>query len=177
MMEPDPTLIEPPTDPAALAFDQLARQIAFLRVGIEHLVAAPNKVEIPDYTDTLAELREGMVGLVTHYRELTSRPALAVTPDHLAEQIVAAAVNARKAEQVALAKATSDNAALLSELSHYLEQARTAQEQWKWVLWTAGLSFAAGVMLMGSIWAIANRSDPGVSPPVEQPQPKGIRQR
>lgn len=176
-MEPDTIAIEPPTDPAALAFDQLARQIAFLRVGIEHLVAAPNKIDIPDYTDTLAELREGMVGLVTHYRELTARPALAITPDQLAEQIAAAGADARRAEQLALAKATSDNATLSRELSRYLEQARTAQEQWKWVLWTAGLSFAAGLMLMGSIWAIASRSDPGVSPPVEQPQPKGIRQR
>jgi hypothetical protein len=176
-MEPDNTMLEPPTDPAALAFDQLARQVGFLRVGIEHLVARSSKIDIPDYTDTLAELREGMVGLVTHYRELNKRPALALTPDQLAEQIATAGADARKAEQVALSKATSDNAALSRELSRYLEQARTAQEQWKWIVWTAGLSFVAGLVLMGSIWSIASRSDAGVSPPVEQPQSKGTRQR
>jgi hypothetical protein len=168
---------EPPPDPAALAFDKLRREIVFLRVGIEHLAEAPSKIDIPDYTDTLAAIRAENQSLGAHYKKLRDAPALAITPDQLAEQIAAAGMNARKTEQMALAKATSDNATLSRELSRYLEQARTAQEQWKWILWTAGLSFAAGLLLMGSIWSIASRSDPGVSPPVEQPQSKGTRQR
>jgi hypothetical protein len=176
-MEPDNTVTEPPTDPAALAFDQLKREVGYMRLGIEHLVDGRGKIEIPDYTDTLAAIRAENHSLGAHYKKLRDAPALAVTPDQIAEQIAVAGVNARKAEQVALAKATSDNAALSRELSRYLEQAKTAQEQWKWIVWTAGLSFAAGLMFMGSIWAIQSKSDPGVSQPVEQPHPKVVRQR
>ena len=164
-------------DPAAMAFDGLKAEVITLRLAIQQLVAVPMALNIPDYTDTLAAIRAENHSLGAHYKKLRDAPALAVTPDQLAEQIAAAGVNARKAEQAALAKATSDNAALSRELSRYLEQARTAQEQWKWILWTAGLSFVAGLVLMGSIWSIQSRSDPGVSPPVEQPQPKGTRQR
>jgi hypothetical protein len=164
-------------DPAAMAFDGLKAEIITLRLAIQQLAAVPMALDIPDYTDTLAAIRAENQSLGAHYKKLRDAPALAITPDQLAKQIAAAGADARKAEQMALSKATGDNAALSRELSRYLEQAKTAQEQWKWILWTAGLSFAAGLMLMGSIWAIASGGDPGVSPPTEQPQTKGTRQR
>jgi hypothetical protein len=164
-------------DPAAMAFERLREEIITLRLAVQQLAAVPMALDIPDYTDTLAAIRAENQSLGGHYKKLRDAPALAVTPDQLAKQIAAAGVDARKAEQAALAKATSDSTTLARELSRYLEQARTAQEQWKWILWTAGLSFAAGLVLMGSIWSIQSRSDVGVSPPVDQPQPKGTRQR
>jgi hypothetical protein len=164
-------------DPATMAFDELKAEVKTLRLAVQQLAAVPLALDIPDYTDSLAELRQGMVSLVKHYRELCETPVLAVTPDKLALQIAAASASARREEQTALGKATSDNTALSRELSRYLEKARTAHEQWKWLLWTGGLSFIAGVMLMGSIWSIYDkRVQVDSSPIVEKSDHRASKQ-
>jgi hypothetical protein len=143
-------------DPAAQAFDELRGEVTMMRITMQQLVAVPMNIDIPNYTDTLALIRAENKALAAQYKELRHAPALALAPDQLGKQIAAAGASARQAEQAALSKATSDNGVLSRELSRYLEQAKTAHEQWKWLLWTGGLSFVAGVLLTASIWSMQN---------------------
>lgn len=123
-------------DPASKAFVRLRREVAMMRLAVEKLADEPARIEIPDYTDTLTEIREAMRAQANHYRKLIDAPALSVTPDQPAAQIKAACADARKAER---------------QLTGFVESARTADRQNKWVLGFGGLCFVCGGV---GAWAI-----------------------
>lgn len=144
--------IEPENeDPASKAFARLRREVAVMRLAVEKLADEPGKIEIPDYTETLAEIRGGMQALAKHYRKLIDAPALSVTPDQLAAQINAACQDARKVERQSLQNAESSFVNITRELTGFVESARTADKQNKWMLGFGGLCFLAGGIVA---WAI-----------------------
>jgi hypothetical protein len=132
-------------DPAAMAFDELRSEVITLRLAIQRLAAAPSEIEIPDYTETLTEIRGAAVALVSHYKKLRDAPALSVTPDQLAAQINAASVEARKAERQALQSAENSFVVITRELTGFVESARAANRQNKWLIGMLCLGIAAGV--------------------------------
>jgi hypothetical protein len=132
-------------DPAAMAFDELRSEVLTLRLAIQRLAAAPSEIEIPDYTETLAEIRGAAVALVSHYKKLRDSPALSVTPDQLAAQINAASVEARKAERQSLQSAENSLVTITRELTGFVESARSADRQNKWLIGMLFLGSAVGV--------------------------------
>lgn len=138
-------------DPASRAFAKLRREVAMMRLAVEKLADEPAKIEIPDYTATLAEIRGGMQALANHYRNLKDTPALSVTPDQLAAQINVACQDARKAERQSLQNAESSFVAITRELTGFVETARTADRQNKWMRGFGGLCFVCGGVVT---WAI-----------------------
>lgn len=138
-------------DPASRAFVRLRREVAMMRLAVEKLADEPAKIEIPDYTDSLTEIREAMRALANHYRKLIDAPALSVTPDQLAAQINVACQDARKAERQSLQNAESSFVAITRELTGFVESARTADRQNKWMLGFGGLCFVCGGVVT---WAI-----------------------
>lgn len=144
--------IEPDDDdPASKAFVRLRREVAMMRLAVEKLADEPAKIEIPDYTDTLTEIREAIQALAKHYRKLIDAPALSVTPDQLAAQINVASMDARKAERQSLQNAENSFVSVTRELTGFVESARTADKQNKWMLGFGGLCFLAGGIVA---WAI-----------------------
>lgn len=154
------------SDPAAMAFDTLRNEVTglrsevtTLRLAVQQLAAAPSQIEIPDYTETLAEIRGAVVGLVSHYMKLRDAPALAVTPDQLAAQIKATSVEARKAESQSLKNAESNFVSITRELTGFVESARAADRQNKWLVG----AFLLGIAISGT-FAMAvtrwNKADP-----------------
>ena len=134
-------------DPAAMAFDELRSEVLTLRLAIQRLAAAPSEIEIPDYTETLTEIRGAAVALVGHYKKLRDAPALSVTPDQLAAQINAASVEARKAERQSLQNAEASFITVALELTGFVDSARTADRQIKWNLAMLALGLILGVMV------------------------------
>ncbi len=144
--------IEPDDDdPASKAFVTLRREVAMMRLAVEKLADEPAKIEIPDYTDTLTEIREAIQALAKHYRKLIDAPALSITPDQLAAQINTASESSRKAECQSLQNAESSFVNITRELTGFVESARTADKQNKWMLGFGGLCFLAGGIVA---WAI-----------------------
>lgn len=140
--------IEPDNDdPASKAFVRLRREVAMMRLAVERLADEPAKIEIPDYTETLAEIRGGMQALANHCRNLRDAPALSVTPDQLAAQINTACRDARNVERQSLQNAENSFVNITRELTGFVESARTADKQNKWLLGFGGLCFLAGGML------------------------------
>ncbi len=146
-------------DPAAVAFDELRGEVLTLRIAIQRLAAAPGEIEIPDYTKTLTEMRGATVALVGHYKELRDAPALAVTPDKLAEQISAASAEARKAESQSLKSAENAFVAITRELTGFVESARTADRQNKWLMgaYLFGFATCAALAMLATSW---NKAEP-----------------
>ena len=141
-------------DPAAMAFDTLRLEVTTLRLAVQQLAAAPATIDIPDYTETLAEIRAANQALASHYRKLREAPALMVTPDHLAAQINAASAEARKAERQSLQNAENSFVAITRELTGFVESARTANRQNKWILgaFLLGIATCAAFVMMATRW-------------------------
>lgn len=141
-------------DPAAMAFDELRSEVLTLRLAIQRLAAAPSEIEIPDYTETLTEIRGAAVALVSHYKKLRDAPALSVTPDQLAAQINAASVEARKAERQSLQSAENSFVTITRELTGFVESARTADWQNKWLVgaFILGIATCAAFVILATRW-------------------------
>ena len=150
-------LIDPSAnDPASKAFDRLRREVTTMRLAVEHLADAPGKIEIPDYTETLTHIDGRITATHKALRTLADRPAIALTPEILAQQIAAAGVEARRVEQATFNKATSTFITLGRELSSITASALTERQQFKMQLWFGGLGIAVGAMLMAVTPIIAN---------------------
>lgn len=133
-------------DPAAMAFDQLRSEVLTLRLAVQQLAAAPSEIEIPDYTETLAEIRKIAHSTAKSFMVMRDSPMLSATPDQLAVQIKAASSEARRAEQQSLASAEEALRGVASEIAGFVESARTADRQNKWNLAMLALGLVLGVM-------------------------------
>ena len=157
MMEDD---IQEGGDPAE-AFDRLRaviegqdRELALLRRAVEGLAAERAAIDVPDYTETLGHLQQGVdrtTGRLDHIgKMLAAAPVMAMTPEQMAQRIAAAGSAARREDQAALAKAGEDKARVMAELRSLAGSAWTRADQKNRQLWF-GLGGAAIGILAWSI--------------------------
>jgi hypothetical protein len=139
-----------PSDSATLAFDKLRREVTTLRLAIERMTDEPEKIVIPDYTDTLAGMERRAGSLAKSYAALCETPALATTPDQIAQKILAAGANARAQDHAALDRAIKAFDQSERAITSALASARTAQEQDKRLKRVSLNCTIAGMV----IWAI-----------------------
>lgn len=141
-------------DPAATAFDALRCEVTTLRLAVQQLAAAPSQIEIPDYTETLVEIRGALHALANHYGKLSDAPALSVTPDLLAAHINAACVDARQAERQSLQNAENSFVRISRELTGFVESARQADRQNKWLVgaFLLGIATCAAFVMVATDW-------------------------
>ena len=134
-------------DPAAIAFDLLRSEVLTLRLAVQRLAAVPSEIEIPDYTETLGEIRKIAHSTAKSFMVMRDSPMLSATPDQLAVQIKVAGSDARRAEQQSLTSAEEALRAVARELARFVESARTADRQNKWNLAMLALGLVLGVMV------------------------------
>ena len=143
------------------AFDRLRavvegqdRELALLRRAVEGLAAERTAIDVPDYTETLGALQQGVnaaTGRINAIGQILAKaPALAMTPEQMAQRIAAAGNAARREDQAALAKAGEDKARVMAELRTIAGSAWTRAEQKNRQLWFALGGVAAGILA----WAI-----------------------
>jgi hypothetical protein len=138
--------VVPEGDPAAKAFIEMRNAVAGMTMAVNKMAGEWNALEIPDYTETLGKMATNFETLAEEVEELSSKPALELTPEALAKQIAAASAVARKVEQQELASAAATFVKLGSEMAGFLASARTENEQNKWVLGFGGLCLAFGLI-------------------------------
>ena len=147
-------------DPAE-AFDRLRaviegqdRELALLRRAVEGLAAERAAIDVPDYTETLGHLQQGVdraTGRLDHIgKMLAAAPVMAMTPEQMAQRISAAGNAARREDQAALAKAGEDKARVMAELRAVAGSAWTRADQKNRQLWFGLGGAAIGILA----WAI-----------------------
>ena len=147
-------------DPAE-AFDRLRaviegqdRELALLRRAVEGLAAERAHIDVPDYTETLGRMQQGVdatADRIAVINDVIARsPALAMTPEQMAQRIAAAGNAARREDQAALAKAGEDKARIMAELRAVAGSAWTRADQKNRQLWFGLGGAAAGILA----WAI-----------------------
>nr|WP_241769381.1 hypothetical protein [Sphingomonas melonis] len=99
---------------AAEAFEAMRGELALLRRAVEGLAAERSGQDMPNYTETLGVLQQGVntagENIARIGQFLKAAPALAMTPEQMAQRIAAAGNAARREDQAALAKAGEDKA-------------------------------------------------------------------
>jgi hypothetical protein len=146
-------------DPAE-AFDRLRaviegqnRELALLRRAVEGLAAERASIDVPDYTETLGALQQGMntaTGRINAIGQILAKsPALAMTPDDMAQRIASAGSAARREDQAALATARKGLEDTTRQLHGVVVSARRGDEQNRWLAWSA----IGGVVLGMALWA------------------------
>ncbi|BCA64361.1 hypothetical protein HMP09_p0009 (plasmid) [Sphingomonas sp. HMP9] len=151
----------PEGDDPAEAFDRLRaviegqdRELALLRRAVEGLAAERAHIDAPDYTETLGQMQQGVEATadrIAVINDVIARsPALAITPEQMAQRIAAAGNVARREDQAALAKAGEDKARVMTELRAIAGSAWTRADQKNRQLW-----FGLGGMAIGILaWTI-----------------------
>lgn len=139
---------------AAEAFEAMRGELALLRRAVEGLAAERGAIDVPDYTETLGRMQKGVDATADRIAVISDviarSPALAMTPEQMAQRIAAAANAARREDQAALARAGEDKARFMAELRTIVGSARTRAEQKNRQLWFGLGGVAAGIL----VWAI-----------------------
>ena len=139
---------------AAEAFEAMCVELALLRRAVEGLAAERGAIDFPDYTETLGRMQKGVdatADRIAAINDVIARsPALAMTPEQMAQRIAAAGNAARREDQAALAKAGEDKARVMAELRAIAGSAWTLAEQKNRQLWFGLGGVAAGILA----WAI-----------------------
>jgi len=147
-------------DPAE-AFDRLRavvegqdRELALLRRAVEGLAAERAHIDVPDYSETLGRMQQSVnataSGLAAINDVIARSPALAMTPEQMAQRIAAAGSVARREDQAALAKAGEDKARVMAELRAVAGSAWTRADQKNRQLWFGLGGAAIGIL----VWSI-----------------------
>ena len=147
-------------DPAE-AFDRLRavvegqdRELALLRRAVEGLAAERAHIDIPDYSETLGRMQQGVDATAERIAVIndviTRSPALVMTPEQMAQRIAAAGNAARREDQAALAKAGEDKARVMAELRAVAGSAWTRADQKNRQLWFGLGGAAIGIF----VWSI-----------------------
>jgi hypothetical protein len=143
-------------DPAE-AFDRLRaaiegqdRELALLRRAVEGLAAERAHIDVPDYSETLGRMQQGVDATaerIAAINDVIARsPALAMTPEQMAQRIAAAGNAARREDQAALAKAGEDKARVMAELRAIAGSAWTRADQKNRQLWFGLGGVAIGIL-------------------------------
>ena len=146
-------------DPAE-AFDRLRaviegqdRELALLRRAVEGLAAERAHIDVPDYSETLGRMQQGVDATAERIAVINDvivrSSALAITPEQMAQRIAAAGNAARREDQAALATVRKGLEDVTRQLHGYVVSARTGDEQNRWLAWTA----FAGVIVGIALWA------------------------
>jgi len=141
----EPAIHQPSAnDDPASAFTALRGEVSLLRRAVEGLTA--ERQNAPDYTPTLTELA-GRLGRVEGFLgKVAESPAMRLTPDNLAASIARASEGVRAGDRENLDKADAVIRASVASINAIVEQAWTADRQWKHLYWTGGVGFVLGIL-------------------------------
>ncbi len=136
-------------DPAA-AFEAMGQRLAGLTAAIDGLAVKFQEVHGRDYSPELAKIDARFETVRGFVDQLMQKPAMALTPQRIAEQIEAAAQHGRQADHAAWHQAQTQLNAAAKSISRVVGSALEKQSQCKWLMIAVGVALVSGVVL-GSI--------------------------
>lgn len=142
-----------------LSHETLRGEVALLRRAIEGLSA--ERETIPDYGPTLTEIIAGIGEVASWARKINDKPAMALTPESMEQEIIRAARNARAEDHEIVAQAARRMDSVTAKVAGYIDSAKTASEQERIVSITGCLAFLTGMLLILGLIAVDR-------PPVER---------
>ncbi|WP_146130848.1 DUF6118 family protein [Sphingopyxis lindanitolerans] len=136
----------------------LGQKVDLLEAAVTGLVAKRDAA--PDYSQTLGEIAALLEKMRVAINDFARSPAIKLTPDEMAEQIAAAGTKARASDSATIEKARAqfDNAAYRME--RLAGTVVTIRDQRRRLLWAAGGSLLAGMLLWSFLPGMVLRALP-----------------
>ena len=131
---------DPGPDPATQAFTRLEGEMAMMRRAVEHLATEKSEIDIPDYSKTLGEMANRLVAI-------ERQPAMQMTPEEFEARMTAAAVRARRDDEVLIVAAKRERGEAIRDLRAIICTANTIYEQKRLRWWYVGGGLLAGCLL------------------------------
>jgi Family of unknown function (DUF6118) len=148
-MEEETSQSQPPSDPAALAFEALREELALVRRAVAGLAAERAAIEIQDYSETLGQIVRASEATAAGLKTLTAMPALRLTAQDWGQEIAMASEQARRGDQAVITSAHDRFQQVARDMVAKLTSAKSAENQRQWLLWTGTCGFFAGMLLLG----------------------------
>jgi hypothetical protein len=133
---------------ATEAFEAMNRRLAGMSAAIDGFAMRFDDLQERDYSKDLAQIDERIERLVEGINVLSSRPAMALTPERIAGQIDEATKTVRKAEQAAWGQARQQLNVEASSIRDVVYSAREAAKQDRRLMVCGGLGVVLGALLM-----------------------------
>jgi hypothetical protein len=137
------------------AFDRMSGKMLTLAAAIEQFGLRLNDLAGRDYSEDLAKIDENWEKAREAFKRLSERPALALTPEAMGEQMRLSGARARETEQQALRDARSRLDETVKSIRLVVASARTQEQQNFWVAVSAGvtaiLAFMAGCTVPSAV--------------------------
>lgn len=145
---------QPPTGTAAEAFARLAARVetmdarfdgrlAVIARVLEHIAIEKQGIEVPDYNPTLGKINANMAEFAKHMKALSQSEALRMTPEDMAERIVAAAEAAREADRISIKEMRELNRQNDAAISKAVGTLRAKEEQRWHMIYATGIAILA----------------------------------
>jgi hypothetical protein len=134
------------TDPAK-AFEDLRAEVSVLRKAVEALPGAIRENRPPDYAQDLAVIGKGLDEIGGQLDTIQKSPALRMTPEQQGVSIANAghAMISEAAETLRRAAQSADHER--SNLSYLIGTVKAKRQEWRDLLWTAGVMLAIGLFV------------------------------
>lgn len=138
-------------DQAARAFEGLRAEVSLMRRAVERLAAERAEVpEAPDYSETLGVISRNLSATAQRADALVKSPALALTPDEISRQLVAAGHTVRMEDHRVFLAARQALEEVAAKLGRHLQSDIAAGEQRRRVGHAGLIGLVAGM----AVWAI-----------------------
>lgn len=148
-----------PTDDPVTAFAALRGEVSLLRRAVEGLTA--ERQDTPDYTATLDTTANRLAEIGTFMQTIAERPAMKLTPDRFAIEIVQASVKARAGDRENLDRAANALSSSVKSIDGVVEKAWTAERQNRWLVGALIIGMFAGIILSSVLPGEIARALPG----------------
>lgn len=130
---------------AGEAFDDLRREVAFMRKVIERM--ADDQRAAPDYSETLGRMADGLTTASKSLNWLSKRPIIQTTVQEMAQEMSEAGNDARAVDKQTVADAVKALKDTNHDLSAWIAIARKADEQDREVLRFSAISAGVGAVV------------------------------
>lgn len=131
-------------DDPEIAFEAMSRKLAGLTAAVEGFAARQQELHARDYGPDLVKIQEQWAEIVRAFKTLKEKPGIALTPETLAPQIVAAGERVRAADHQAWASANRELGAAIQSLKGVVASAMKAETQKHWIIGAATAALVVG---------------------------------
>lgn len=142
----DDSLLDPDAEkiPLEQALEAVARRLAGVTAAVDGFAERQQDLLERDYSEDLALIHQSCEGLRKAIDALAQKPALALTPEMIAQQIEAAGQGAYRDANQALAAAQGSLQSSIAALSRVTASVRAAQRQNQMLAGATGLALILG---------------------------------
>jgi hypothetical protein len=130
---------------------RLDGRLAVIARALEHIAVEKQSIDVPDYNPTLAKINAALAEIAKHMKLLSQSEALNMTPESMAERIMASAEAARETDKASIKQAQALLREAHTDQMRAIGAIRTKDRQRRHLIYT-GIGTALTVSLLWLIY-------------------------